>query len=89
MLTAPMRPYEVYMHLDLLDAVPRSGVQRRRIIDFIQSLRERPQTPGDFTDQDATQRIRQIKVIGDYAVTYWVDDPVKIVMVVDVHPADH
>lgn len=27
--------------------------------------------------------------IGDYVITYWVDDPVKIVMAVDVRPADH
>ena len=76
------------MHLDLLDIVPRSGVPRRRIMEFIQSLRERPHAPGDFTDRDATGRTREIKVVGDYAITYWVDDPVKTVMVVDVRPAD-
>jgi hypothetical protein len=29
-----------------------------------------------------------VKVIGDYAITYWLDAPVHIVMVVDVRPAD-
>jgi len=55
---------------------------------FIRSLAENPHTPGDFTDQDETLRTRQIKIIGRYAVTYWVDDPVKAVMVVEVRPAD-
>jgi hypothetical protein len=43
---------------------------------------------GDFTDQDESLRTRQIKIIGRYAITYWVDDPVKAVMIVGVRPAD-
>ena len=57
-------------------------------MDFIRSLREHPDTRGDFTDKDASLRERQIKIVGDYAVTYWLDAPVKIVMVVDVRLAD-
>ena len=72
------------MHLGLLEQMPRSGVQRRRIMDFIYSLRDSPYTPGDFSDKDASLRMRQVKVIGDY----WVDSPVKAVMVVDVRRAD-
>ena len=83
-----MGAYRVYLHLDLLDSVPTHGSQRRLIMAFIRSLAEKPYTPGDFTDQDETMRTRQIKIIGRYAVTYWVDDPVKAVMVVEVQPAD-
>lgn len=83
-----MAEYAVYLHVDLLDAVPNSGAQRKRIMDFIRTLREQPRTEGDYTDKDTSQRVRQIKIIGDYAITYWLDDPVKIVMVVDVRPAD-
>ena len=83
-----MPDYEVYMHIGLLDAVPKIGAQRRRILDFVNSLRETPGVLGDFTDKDASLRERQIKVIGDYAITFWVDSPVKIVMVVDVSLAD-
>ena len=83
-----MADYEVYLHIGLLAVVPKSGAQRRRILDFIYSLRERPRTKGDYTDKDASLRIRQIKVIGDYAITYWLDDPVTIVMVVDIRLAD-
>jgi mRNA-degrading endonuclease RelE of RelBE toxin-antitoxin system len=83
-----MDRYEVYLHIGLLHAVPRSGRQRKMIMDFIYGLRDRPRTEGDYTDKDASLRIRQIKIIGDYAITYWLDDPVKSVMVVDVRPAD-
>ena len=65
------------MHLGLLDAMPKTGIQRRRIMDFIYSLRDYPYTAGDFTDKDASLRTRQIKLVGDYAVTYWVDSPVN------------
>lgn len=83
-----MDPYEVYVYIGLLDAVPKSGIQRRKIMEFIHGLRERPRTEGDYTDKDASLRIRQIKIVGDYAITYWLDDPVKSVMVVDVRLAD-
>lgn len=76
------------MHLGLLDAVPKSGIQRRKIMEFIYSLRDHPDTLGDFTDRDASQRERQIKIVGDYAITFWLDSPVRIVMIVDVRPAD-
>ena len=76
------------MHAGLLDSVPRSGVPRRKVMDFIYSLREHPDIRGDFTDKDASLRERQIKIVGDYAITFWVDAPVRIVMVVDVRPAD-
>ena len=83
-----MGAYAVYLHLDLLEVVPGRGEQRTLIMSFIPSLAENPCTRGDFTDQDVSQRTRQIKIIGHYAITYWVDDPVKAVMVVGVRPAD-
>ena len=55
---------------------------------FIYSLRDRPRAKGDYTDKDASLQTRQIKIIGDYAITYWLDDAVKSVMVVDVRLAD-
>ena len=76
------------MHLGLLDRVPKRGLQRRQIMDFIYRLREHPDPRGDFTDKDASLRERQIKIVGDYAITFWLDAPVRIVMVVDVSPAD-
>jgi len=83
-----VEPYQVYLNVDLLEVVPKSGRQRREVMKFIYSLRDQPRTKGDYTDKDASLQTRQIKIIGDYAITYWLDDAVKSVMVVDVRRAD-
>ena len=83
-----MEAYAIFLHFDLLETVPARGEQRRLIMCFIRALARNPYTPGDFTDQDESLRTRQVKIIGRYAITYWVDDPVKAVMVVGVEPAD-
>jgi mRNA-degrading endonuclease RelE of RelBE toxin-antitoxin system len=83
-----MGAYNVYLHLDLVEVVPARGEQRRLIMSFVRWLADNPNTVGDFTDRDESLRTRQIKIIGRYAVTYWVDDPVKAVMIVDVQVAD-
>jgi hypothetical protein len=58
-------------------------------MDFIRSPAGHPFTAGDFTDKDEALRTRQIKIVGRYAVTWWVDHPVKAVMIVDIRSADH
>ena len=82
-----MDKYRVCLHLDLLDSMPR-GLARRKLLNFLRSLEDNPSTPSDFTDKDDTLRVRQIKIIGDYAITYWTDYSVKTIMVVDVRKAD-
>lgn len=79
---------EVYLHSELLQSMPRSANQRRRILDFVRALAADPDMKGDFTDRDDTQRTRQIKVIGDHAITYWHDAAVNTIMVVDIRNAD-
>lgn len=84
-----MDPFAVYIHLELLEVVPSRGEQRRLVMQFIRSLEMAPDTVGDFTDRDSTLRVRQVKIIGQFAITYWVDAPVRAVMVVDIRRADH
>jgi hypothetical protein len=75
-----VEPYHVYLNIDLLEVVPKTGRHRQEIMKFIYSLRDRPRTKGDYTDKDASLQVRQIKIIGDYAITYWLDDAVRSVM---------
>jgi hypothetical protein len=59
-----MTRHAVYLHLDLLEALPKRGSQQQKIVRFVHSLAENPFTEGDFTDKDETLRPRQIKIIG-------------------------
>ena len=83
-----MAPYDVYLHTDLLDKMPAGRAQREAIMNFIRGLASRPHATGDFTEQDVSLRPQQVKVIGNYAVTFWTDTAVRKVMVVDIRSAD-
>ena len=83
-----MQPYKVYINQDVILSAPRSGVQRRRVMDFIYSLANNPHLPGDFSERDHVGRTVQVKVVGSYAVTYWPDHAVSEVKVTHVKPAD-
>ena len=37
---------------------------------FVRSLAENPNTSGDFRDRDADLRDKEVKIVGDYAVTF-------------------
>ena len=60
----------VYLHLDLIEALPRRSAQKRKILNFMRWLEQNPFVPGDFTDRDASLRAREIKVIGAGNVHY-------------------
>ncbi len=74
--------------MDLLEAIPARGRQRELIMEFVRLLASEPQTPGDYCHRDESQREQQVKIVGDFAVTYWVDEPVKTVMIVGARHAD-
>lgn len=83
-----MFPYQVYLHSEALDSLPKSGKQRRLITDFQLHLQNHPDTKGDYTEKDQSLRVYQVKFIGSYAVSYWLDAPVRIVMITGVRRAD-
>jgi hypothetical protein len=56
--------YEVFVHSDLLQGVvPRAGLQRRLIFEFLESLKRQPDQLGDFVEKNATLRELQIKIM--------------------------
>ena len=83
-----MTPYRVYIHLEALNLLPTRGRYRHAIMSFIEELAASPFTMGDYIDREETLRERQVKIIGPYAITFWADHPVRIVMVVSVRFAD-
>ena len=83
-----MRPYAIYINEAALASAPRSGIQREKLMRFIRSLAENQNTVGDFSEKDEVNRTVQVKIIGRYAVTFWVDHAVSEIKVTHIKPAD-
>jgi hypothetical protein len=83
-----MRPYAIYINEAALASAPRSGSQREKLMRFIRSLAENVSREGDFSEEDHTGRTVQVKIVGRYAVTFWVDHAVSEVKVTHIKLAD-
>ena len=84
-----MRGYSIYLRLEATEALKNTrGKQRSEIITFIDSLTDNPDVEGDYSEHDHSDRMIEIKIIGQYAVTYWADHAVKEMKVVDIRRAD-
>jgi hypothetical protein len=59
-----------------------------RILSFLEKLANRPELSGDYQEQDDVGRSVQIKIIADYALTYFADHAVKEVKVTKIEKAD-
>ena len=83
-----MRPHEVYLHLGVLDSVPKTGPAAEKDHGLHLQFAGASGNPRRlYRARRLSLRERQIKIVGDYAVTYWLDVPVQIVMVVDIRLA--
>ena len=83
-----MDDYRVLVSKELLrDPRPRSR-DRSRILDFIDSLAVDSHQTGDYEEPDNDGRPVQIKIIGDYALTFWADHVVKEVKITHFERAD-
>lgn len=83
-----MRSYAVFINEAALSAAPRSGSQRERLMKFVRSLADNPNTIGDFSERDGVGRTVQVKIVGRYAVIFWADHAVAEVKITHIKPAD-
>jgi len=83
-----MRSYAIYINEAALASAPQSGLQRQRLMAFIRSLADNPNTTGDFSEKDDASRTVQVKVVGRYAVTFWADHAVSEIKVTHIKLAD-
>jgi hypothetical protein len=83
-----MRPYVIYINEAALNSAPRSGLPREKVFNFIRSLADNPNMPGDFSEADDAHRTVQVKIIGHYAVTFWADHAVSEVKITHIKSAD-
>ena len=83
-----MPPYKVLVSIEILELERPSRRQRDQILHFLQILANNPTKPGDYEEHDAVGRPIQIKIVGDYALTYWADHAVREVKVIQIEKAD-
>lgn len=83
-----MQPYKVLVTIEALQMERPVRAERERILTFLENLAHHPGSHGDYTDHDDAGRSVQIKIIGDYALTYWADHAVKEVKVTNIEKAD-
>lgn len=83
-----MQPYKVLISIEILQFQRPARSDRDKILSFLESLAIDPFKPGDYEERDDVGHPVQIKIIGDYALTYWADHAVKEVKVVRFEIAD-
>ncbi len=81
------RDYRVFVNLECLDVLKKTGKRREAVIGFFRVLGSIAHLGGDFQmiDPESSRRFEVTHVAG-FAITWWVDAAVYEVKVVDVHP---
>ncbi len=81
--------YPLLISLDVLEFTERLPRNTRvGLRNTISKIGGDPTGMSDATGYDSTGRIVQITVVGDYALTYWIDDADRHVKILDIHSAD-
>lgn len=84
-----IRPYEIFLRSEAISSLRGIRTAPRRLVTgFIDSLALDPFSEGDYTVEDASGRGIHIKVLGQYAVTFWADHPAKEIRIIDIRGAD-
>lgn len=77
-----MEPYRVLVTIEILQLARLPRGDRDRILRFLEALGRDPGRRGDCEQRDEAGRPIQIKVIGNYALTYWADHGVKEIKII-------
>lgn len=81
--------YEIFLRTEAVEALRAiRGANRRQVAAFIDSLSANPSTEGDYQMRDSANRDIQIKVLGEFAVTFWTDHAVREIKIIDIRCAD-
>ncbi len=84
-----MRTYEVILHEQAWTALHATkGADRQRLLDVLDQVKTTPFRPGDYRQRDATGRVNEVVLIGQWLVTFWSDHAVGEIRVVELERAD-
>lgn len=82
------REYRVFVDLECLEMLPRSGKRRNEVVQFLLVLGSIAHRGGDYQMIDPESRRRyEVTHVAGFAITWWIDGPVDEVKVVDVRAA--
>ncbi|HEY8933239.1 MAG TPA: hypothetical protein VIM44_08010 [Rariglobus sp.] len=85
----PPRAYAVIAPLSLYDTLRGLSRPRRRLIeDFLHRLARHPALRGDFEAPGEDNRVHQVKMIGDWLISYWIDHPAREIRVTSLEPIE-
>ena len=84
-----MSDYDLFLRAEAIQALKTTkGLQRKQIFDFIDQLGMNPNITGDYPEVDDTERLIEIKIIGQFAMSFWIDHAAKEIKIVDIRRAD-
>jgi hypothetical protein len=78
----------VFITREVLALAKPGARERQRILAFLEALATDPFAEGDFIEKDGDGREVQVKILGQYALTFWADHPVREVKVTKIVRAD-
>ena len=68
------RPYEIVAPLTVYEVLRRMRrLHRQDVEHFLHRLVDRPALSGDFEAPADDGRIHQVKIVGGWIVSYWID----------------
>lgn len=72
--------------VEFLERLPRK--QKTLIRKTIAEIESDPSGVADHLDHDSIGRMVHIKIIGEYAIVYWVDHADRHIKILDIHSID-
>ena len=77
--------YRVLIDIECLKILPKSGKRRDEVIEFCSSLADSIYDASDFQIKESKYgRVVEVSVRNGYIITWWLDAPVKRIVVIDI-----
>ncbi len=81
--------FRLLIDIEVLEFVERLPPRlRQEIRTAIREIQANPGAQTEAEDSDSSGRPLSIKIVGDYAITFWIDHADKHVKIMDIHSAD-
>ena len=81
--------FRILIDMEVMEFSERLPKRIRDTIKIaIRSIHSDPQGQSDAEDYDEIGRLLNIKIVGEFALTYWIDHSDKQIKILDIHSAD-